>query len=80
MASGGTTTPTRSPCSPTYLVLVIHHAEVDIINNTAASGNRSYNLNLTIPAKADTFFLGGANIPLGTALGPRTLHPVLDYR
>jgi uncharacterized repeat protein (TIGR01451 family)/uncharacterized delta-60 repeat protein len=56
--------------------------QVDIINNTAASGNRAYNLNLSIPAKADTFFLGGANIPLGTALGPEPSTPslIIDNR
>ncbi len=48
------------------------HAAVNIINNTATSGNGSYNLNLSIPSQADSFFLGGANIPLGLALGPET--------
>jgi uncharacterized delta-60 repeat protein/uncharacterized repeat protein (TIGR01451 family) len=58
------------------------HAEVNIINNTAASGNRSYNLNLTIPSQADSFFLGGANMPLGLALGPETTTPsaIIDNR
>jgi uncharacterized delta-60 repeat protein/uncharacterized repeat protein (TIGR01451 family) len=58
------------------------HAEVNIINNTAASGNRSYNLNLSIPSQADSFFLGGANIPLATALGPETTTPstIIDNR
>ena len=57
-------------------------AEVNVINNTTASGNRSYNLNLTIPSQADSFFLGGANIPLGTALGPEPTTPstIIDNR
>ena len=56
--------------------------QVDIINNTTASGNVSYNLNLSIPEQADSFFLGGANIPLGTALGPETSTPstIIDNR
>ncbi|MGO9269700.1 MAG: Calx-beta domain-containing protein [Terriglobia bacterium] len=56
--------------------------QVDIVNNTTASGNRSYNLNLSIPEQADSFFLGGANIPLGTALGPETSTPsqIIDNR
>jgi uncharacterized delta-60 repeat protein/uncharacterized repeat protein (TIGR01451 family) len=58
------------------------HAEVNIINNTAASGNRAYNLNLSIPCQADSFFLGGANMPLGLALGPETTTPsaIIDNR
>ncbi len=57
-------------------------AQVNIINNTTASGNRSYNLNLSLPAQADSFFLGGANIPLGTALGPEASTPslIIDNR
>jgi uncharacterized delta-60 repeat protein/uncharacterized repeat protein (TIGR01451 family) len=58
------------------------HAEVNIINNTTASGNRSYNLNLSIPWQANSFFLGGANMPLGLALGPETITPstIIDNR
>jgi uncharacterized delta-60 repeat protein/uncharacterized repeat protein (TIGR01451 family) len=57
-------------------------AEVNVINNTAASGNRSYNLNLSIPWQANSFFLGGANIPLGLALGPEPSTPssIIDNR
>jgi uncharacterized delta-60 repeat protein/uncharacterized repeat protein (TIGR01451 family) len=57
-------------------------AQVDILNNTAGSGNVSYNLNLSIPEQADSFFLGGANIPLGTALGPQPSTPsvIIDNR
>jgi len=77
---------TNYPYSLTVLsnlvVYGIPMPQVDIINNTAASGNRSYNLNLSIPAKADTFFLGGANVPLGTALGPEPSTPssIIDNR
>jgi uncharacterized delta-60 repeat protein/uncharacterized repeat protein (TIGR01451 family) len=58
------------------------HAEVNIINNTTASGNRAYNLNLSIPWQANSFFLGGANIPLGLALGPEITTPstIIDNR
>jgi uncharacterized delta-60 repeat protein/uncharacterized repeat protein (TIGR01451 family) len=58
------------------------HAAVNIIDNTATSGNGSYNLNLSIPSQADSFFLGGANIPLGVALGPETSTPslIIDNR
>ena len=63
-------------------VLAFDPAEVNIINNTTTSGNRSYNLNLTIPSQADSFFLGGANIPLATALGPEPSTPstIIDNR
>jgi uncharacterized repeat protein (TIGR01451 family)/uncharacterized delta-60 repeat protein len=55
---------------------------VDIINNTTASGNRSYNLTLSIPSQANSFFLGGANVPLGLALGPEPTTPstIIDNR
>jgi uncharacterized repeat protein (TIGR01451 family)/uncharacterized delta-60 repeat protein len=57
-------------------------AQVDIINNTTATGNRSYNLTLSIPSQDGTFFLGGANIPLGLALGHETTTPslIIDNR
>ncbi|MCX6924411.1 MAG: hypothetical protein NT154_14535 [Verrucomicrobia bacterium] len=56
--------------------------QVDIISNAVITGNRSYSLNLSMPAKADTFFLGGANIPLGTALGAEPSAPstIIDNR
>jgi uncharacterized delta-60 repeat protein/uncharacterized repeat protein (TIGR01451 family) len=58
------------------------HAEVNILNNTTASGNRAYNLNLSIPWQANSFFLGGANIPLGLALGQEINTPsaIIDNR
>jgi uncharacterized delta-60 repeat protein/uncharacterized repeat protein (TIGR01451 family) len=58
------------------------HAEVNILNNTTASGNRAYNLNLSIPWQANSFFLGGANIPLGLALGQEITTPstIIDNR
>jgi uncharacterized delta-60 repeat protein/uncharacterized repeat protein (TIGR01451 family) len=61
---------------------IFHPVQVNIINNTTASGNRSYNLNLSIPSQADSFFLGGANVPLGLALGPETSTPslIIDNR
>jgi uncharacterized delta-60 repeat protein/uncharacterized repeat protein (TIGR01451 family) len=57
-------------------------AQVTVINNTSASGNRLYNLNLSVPSQSDTFFLGGANIALSTALGPETsaTSTIIDYR
>ena len=62
---------------PTFI-----RAEVNIVNNTTVTGNRSYNLNLSIPRQANSFFLGGANIPLGLALGPQTSVPstIIDNR
>jgi uncharacterized delta-60 repeat protein/uncharacterized repeat protein (TIGR01451 family) len=71
------TTVPNVPNPPTFVP-----ALVTIVNNTTASGNRNYNLNLTIPRQADSFFLGGANIPLGTALGPQPSTPsaIIDNR
>jgi len=56
--------------------------QVDIIDNTNTSGNRTYKLNLSMPAQGDTFFLGGANIPLCAALGiePSTYSTIIDNR
>ena len=42
---------------------------VSIINNKASSGNLDAQFQLANPSGADTFYLGGENIPLGTALG-----------
>ncbi len=48
-----------------------NNARVDIHDNAIKDGNRTFGLNLTIPWQLDTFFLGGANMPLATALGPQ---------
>jgi uncharacterized repeat protein (TIGR01451 family)/uncharacterized delta-60 repeat protein len=53
-------------------VLPFNNANVDIVDNAIVDDNRSFNLNLTIPWQGDTFFLGGADMPLATALGPMT--------
>ncbi len=42
---------------------------ISIINNKQTSGNLSAQLQLANPSIADTFYLGGQNIPVGTALG-----------
>jgi len=78
----GTNYPVSLTVFPDLFVVGIPMPEVSIINNTSSSGNRSYDLNLSIPAQADTFFLGGANVPLGTALGPQPSTPslIIDNR
>jgi uncharacterized delta-60 repeat protein len=43
---------------------------VSIIKNSQTSGNLNAQFQLANPSGADTFYLGGENIPLGTALGP----------
>ena len=60
--------------NPPYQVLVgsFDNADVTILDNSILDGNRTFGLNLTMPWQMDTFFLGGANIPLGTALGAVT--------
>jgi len=73
----GTNYPSSLTVFPDLFIVGIPMPQVNIINNTSASGNRSYNLNLSIPAQVDTFFLGGANVPLGTALGPQPSTPSL---
>ncbi len=42
---------------------------VSIINNKLSSGDLDAGFQLANPSDADTFYLGGENIPLGTALG-----------
>jgi uncharacterized delta-60 repeat protein len=42
---------------------------INIINSSQSSGNLSAGLTLANPVGADQFYLGGQNIPLGTALG-----------
>jgi len=42
---------------------------VSIINNKLTSGNLNAQFQMANPSVADTFYLGGENIPLGTALG-----------
>jgi uncharacterized delta-60 repeat protein len=42
---------------------------VSIINNAQKSGNLNAGFQLANPSGADTFYLGGENIPLGAALG-----------
>ena len=42
---------------------------VDMIDDSAIEGNESSDIALSIPNGTDVFFLGGENIPLGTALG-----------
>jgi len=42
---------------------------VSIINNLQSSGNLNAQFQLSNPSGADEFYLGGQNIPLGTALG-----------
>lgn len=48
-----------------------NNARVSILDNTVKEGNRTFGLNLSIPCQLDTFFLGGADMPLATALGPQ---------
>jgi uncharacterized delta-60 repeat protein len=48
---------------------------VNIIKNTQKSGNLNAQFQLANPAQQDFFYLGGQNIPLGTALGT-TLVPL----
>ena len=43
---------------------------VSVIKNTQTSGNLNAQFQLANPSGADTFYLGGENIPLGGALGP----------
>ena len=45
---------------------------VSIIDDTANPGNLNANFQLSNPANADQFYLGGENIPLGGALGLST--------
>lgn len=44
-------------------------AEVSVINNNQTSGNLNAQFQLSNPSGANEFYLGGENIPLGTALG-----------
>jgi uncharacterized delta-60 repeat protein/uncharacterized repeat protein (TIGR01451 family) len=41
---------------------------VTIPASTAVQGNRTIGMELALPTRADVFYLGGENIPLGTAL------------
>ena len=50
---------------------------VSIFDNTTVSGNRTAYLALAAPRGADQLFLGGANIPVGLALGSIT-HNIFD--
>jgi uncharacterized delta-60 repeat protein len=45
---------------------------VSIIKNTSVSGNLNAQFQLANPSGADLFYLGGENIPLGSALGTST--------
>ncbi len=45
---------------------------VSVLSFNGGEGDRDTKLQLANPAGADQFFLGGANIPLGVALGPST--------
>jgi uncharacterized delta-60 repeat protein len=45
-------------------------ATVSIIKNNQSSGDVAAQFQLANPSGADTFYLGGENIPLGAALGP----------
>ena len=44
-------------------------ATVSVINNPQSSGNLNAQFQLANPSSANTFYLGGENIPLGSALG-----------
>jgi uncharacterized delta-60 repeat protein len=44
-------------------------ATVSVINNSQTSGNLNAQFQLANPSGANEFYLGGENIPLGTALG-----------
>jgi uncharacterized delta-60 repeat protein len=46
------------------------NVSVSIIKNNQTSGDLKAQFQLANPSGADTFYLGGENIPLGTALGP----------
>ena len=45
---------------------------VAVTGNPAPNGNRTLNVNVSNPQSQDVFFLGGENIPLGTALFDHT--------
>ena len=42
---------------------------INLINNTASSGNLNGQLQMANPSQQDAFYLGGQDIPLGVALG-----------
>jgi uncharacterized delta-60 repeat protein len=44
-------------------------ATVSVLNNAQSSGNLNAQFQLSNPSGANTFYLGGQNIPLGSALG-----------
>ena len=48
-------------------------AYVGVLEDPNTFGNLGLNLNLSYPQITESFFLGGQNIPLGTALGSRTV-------
>ena len=54
------------------LVNNLSGVKVTIRNNKANAGNLNAQFNLSNPSGADTFYLGGENIPLGGALGAST--------
>ena len=54
------------------LVNIQSGVSVTIRNNKATSGNLSAQFQLANPSGADTFYLGGENIPVGGALGETT--------
>jgi len=55
--------------TPDKAVNKLSTVTVSIINNKTNSGNLNTQFQLANPAQADLFYLGGENIPLGTALG-----------
>ncbi|HTR40225.1 MAG TPA: Calx-beta domain-containing protein, partial [Pseudomonadales bacterium] len=44
-------------------------ATISVINNSQSSGNLNAQFQLANPSGADSFYLGGLNVPIGTALG-----------
>lgn len=59
---------------------ILNKAYISILDNTNMAGNRSLNLQLSHPTAADSFLLGGENIPLGVALGQASAPlTILDY-
>ncbi|HXB58007.1 MAG TPA: hypothetical protein VNU95_00475, partial [Candidatus Acidoferrales bacterium] len=50
-------------------------ATVSVINDAQKSGNLNAQFQLANPSSDDTFYLGGENIPLGSALGSASTEP-----
>ena len=67
----------QDDATATQYIVPASQVFVSIIDNTIVDGNRSLNLELSDPTSADTFFLGGENIPVSTALDTIPAAPML---